>query len=922
MHSSTKADIPRWFLALVQVTGQRPSPIPNTGHGKGASDGGLFLDFLCPQQSPSRMGSSLPRPQKKLAARRRRPNAGFLRSYTSASGTEQAISMEDTAADQTEQHSEESLEPQYSSRNEDPTLEDRTLEDRTLEDPMLEDPTFEDPTLEELHWTLQDPTSDHFDKVWDLYLEAGSPPEYNSEVLYYLSRSPNSQHQEWAWIVFQNIPHSERTNRNYGHIIGSQYLSEPPWVAPHVISICKQALSTPLAGPCIVWNLLYAAKSGNWSQISEIWSLTSEIESDPALHLTVLDAFKKNSFLAKGLLGLVEYLELEKGDQRLLALARLFFDQVLADNSLLSAVTTSDLLQVLEKYRHIRSLEESDYIEVIARLNTSDAWPESVRSIFFYRQFRLEIPNWHPPKKLLTCLFDRAVAFEMLDSILYLLEELAHFEKKPSIAAYREALQAFSKAGDVHKVHYIFDRLVADYGNPKSRRLLSPLLVVHAQVGDVYETQRHFDRISAEFGLRPNTICWNILIQTYVAAGDASGAASVLTRMLNQNETPSSHTYGTIMGLFARRNDLLNVRQLFYQAKSSNVEITLPMARMLLQAYLKNDDYEQAEKLIFDYWQSVSGATPMALFNTRLRHHASRVEKRYFTRILGAADALGLEPDAGTYAAIMYAHVITRQSGEARTVLLKMVAAGIEPTEVHYSLLMLAYLSHGNHNMVNATFREMQARLGKGRKDARIVYLKTQLERDIWNAKMTDTLAEDVSFPYSEEALRASTNVDSDPTPPKILPLHASGSPEPHALTLHYHNMIKAYGSVSTVEKTHEALDHYLQSRPSTISRDQKMAELPFDLIKYLMLAHLKVEEFTVVEQYWNNLWPRIISFATRVDPDQFFSADSARAGREAAERAAIEDAEAAAKRVADLEIAVVQEYNKFEELNFTPGNF
>ncbi|OQD84265.1 hypothetical protein PENANT_c013G04639 [Penicillium antarcticum] len=904
MHNPTKADVPHWFLALLQVTGQRPSPVPNTDHGKGTTDGGgMFLDFLCPQQAQRSVGSGLSRPQKKPAMRRRRSNTGFVRSYTSASGTEQAISTEQTASDEIEKWAEQLLEPQNSEEPRKPLIT----------------PSEQRRMLKELDLTFQQP-SKQYNKVWKLYLAAGSPPRYSSAVLSYLSDSTNSQHQDWAWTVFQTIPHSKRSSENYQHILSSQYLPEPPWDPPHVVSICNQALFTPLAGVCIKWSLLYATKNANWSQFSEIWTLTSKIPGLPKNHLRALDAFRNRdipaSFLVRGLLSLVEYLELGKEDHRLLTLARLLFDQVLSDDSLLWLIPTSDLLQLIEKYRPLGVLQESAYMKIITRLHSSDARPEFVQSILFYRQFRSEIPDGRPPKKLLVRLFDGAVAFEMTDNVTYLLDEFAQFQTKPSISAYREALKAFSKARDVSKVHQTFDRLVVDHGNPKSRKLLTPLLSIHAHLGDARETQRHFDRISAEFGLRPNTICWNLLIQAYVTAENPSGAASTLARMMKQHETPNSHTYGTIMALFAKRGDASNVRQLFYQAKLSNVEITMPMVDILLRAYLRSDEYFKAESLVREFWESVRGGSPMHLWNTLLWYHAFKVQKRYFSRLLGYTGELGLDPDAGTYAAIMYAHAITRQAGEAHLVLSKMAEAGIEPTEQHYSLLMLAYMRKGDRDMVHVILHEMQARLGKVGKSASLLNLRTQLERDLENAKRSRTPVEDMSYPHAEAALMKSINQYKDDSPPsKTLSFDASGSAKPHAPALHYQHLIKAYGNTAAIDKTHQLLDQYLKSKPSTSSRDQNMAELPVDLIKSLMFAHLKAHEFMKVEEYWNLLWPRMIKSATRLDLDRVLPNKTGRAAKEAAERTAEEAAETAAQEADDLELAVIEAFEEVQAL-------
>jgi pentatricopeptide repeat-containing protein PET309 len=739
----------------------------------------------------------------------------------------------------------------------------------------------------QLAFLLRQNLPDQYDKVWKLYLAAGSPSKYNSAVLSYLSESSNYNHQERAWTVFQNIPSWKRTDDNYHNILFSQHLTNPPR-NPHVVSICQQALSTPSAGFCIQWSLVYATKNRNWSLISEIWRLIYEIPDCSRMQLRkYLDAFRNQDFpafsLARDLVSLAEYLELGNGDRQLLEFALHLFHRFIRDEELPRLTPTSTLLQLFRKYRSLGFVRVHDYLKMIDHFQSSNTRPDFVQSIIFYRQFRLDMPD-EPLGKLLTRLFDRAVAFEMTDSVAYFLDELAHFQGKPTIAAYREALQTFSKAGDVSKVHRTFDRFLADHGNPKSRRLLSPLLSVHAGLGDVPETQRQFDRISAEFGLHPNTVCWNILIQAYATAGDVLGAASTFANMMKQGEKPSSHTFGTIMALFAKRGDIQNVRRLIREAMKMRVEITRPMIDTIVRVYLKHDKAGLAESLISANWEKATGGSPVQLWNTLLWHYAFKVSKLTFSRILGDMGKLGLIPDAGTYGAIIFSHAIAQQPDTARSMLRKMAQAGIEPTEQHYSIVMFAYMKKRNRDMVHAILREMQTRFGRVGLSASLVNLQMQLQRDLENAKRSNTPAESLSFPHAEKALMASiTQFNDDPSQAKALSFDSSGSAKEHFPAMHYQHLIRAYGDEGAIDKARQALDQYLQSRQSTSSSDQPMAKLPFGFVKCMMSAHLKAHEFMKVEEYWNLLWPDIITFAARFNLDQMLAATSKRAAKRVA---------------------------------------
>ncbi|KAJ6190701.1 hypothetical protein N7519_000722 [Penicillium mononematosum] len=610
-------------------------------------------------------------------------------------------------------------------------------------------------------------------------------------------------------------------------------------------------------------------KHRQWSKITSLWSSLLQTPENERLPLdSLLDRFDRFHLpeysFSRHILALFAYLQ--KGTGKLSAakedFSRRLIKRFIASHDMVKTTPLPTLLSLLRGSRPLGLFTNRHYFDLMEVFLKSKHRSEFVKCILVYRQMRLESPDATPFSYTIRAILDRLLEFNMTESMIYFLDEEAHFDEynRPSIRSYHEIMDAFSKIGDVRTVQDLFDRLLADHGSPKTQRSVAPLLAVHARLGDVAETRRQFERIPMEFGLPLNTVCWNILLLAYTTAKDLSGAVSTFSQMRENYVHPNSYTFGTLMGIFAERGDVEAIRQLLKEAQKSRVQISRPMLDTAVMVYCKNGQLGHAEELVANSWNLAVGGSPLRMWNFLLMRYAFRVSKFSFRRVLDRMGRLGLKPDQMTYAAVMAAYVYAKQVDRAQDTLRKMHEAGLQATEHHYSILLLGYVKQRNRDMVHVLSREIQARFGRVGMEASLLNLRMQTARDVENAKDLQTPVEDIVLENAE----------------KIDGRRPEGSAVESFTATHYQRLIDAYGTQGGAEKALQIFTHYMQLRRTAGSSDgDALGSLPIDFIKAVMNAYAETNNYEKVEECWNSIMERASEEARTCDLDKTLFARS-----------------------------------------------
>lgn len=846
-----------YFILLHASNRSRPHSLRAAENSGLAADDTTrpFLDFLYPPKSQSFAFSWVARAKNGfLLRKKKRSPPDLARSYVS-DASNSASQLANIYQDVKQSQDEENI-----SRD---TDQDRHEKEAALK-ALLDAPDPRD-----------------YDKAWDLWMDIGEPPGLRSSVLEYLSNSTSLVDLNRAQRLFDTIPSEARSEKDYLHATMSLLRAGK---YPDVKRVCAEAMAKDLGIPA--WSLALASfvETTQWSDTLDLWdSRPAGLEKD--LSHPALSQVKSLSDLPDRVLSLAQYLKGQEEadrDSRAAELAPFLLKMIFTSSDMMRDITTEMILHLTQAFKELGFLTAEHYYSAMDILQSLEVRSNVIRSIVVYRNFRWHLSSQIPQRKLLESLLRTLTSLEVTHGIQYLLDEFTYFYGKPSVEAYKLALTAFSRAGDVVNVQKTFNDLVAEYGEPVSGQLerkprtlrwVAPLLHVHARVGNVEETQKQFNRIS-EFGLKLNRVCWNILLSAYTNAQDVDGALNVWRQMIGAGHKPDSYTFGTLMGLCANRGDIDGVRHLFQLARENRVPITTAMLDTIVEVYCNNSRLDDAEEVAEASLALDLEGSRTRMWNVLLWSYAFRADLDAVSRIYSRMEAVGVPPDGMTYAALMLALALIGKPDSARRILRTLHRSRrVHATEFHYTIILYAYVKARNRDMAHIIYREIEERFQNPGLSPRLQMLKTFLDRDSQLALETGSRdPSDVHLAMSEEFLiKAIAEFDIRQFASKQ-PRPGTGKQPLHEAfpALYYEYLITAYGTLGAYGKVGELFDEYMQKgRLVSHGQKEKGGPPPLRLLAALMYAHLRAGQYAKVEECWKMALPRAIQLASRPDIEE-----------------------------------------------------
>ncbi|KAJ5629148.1 hypothetical protein N7528_002805 [Penicillium herquei] len=842
-------DAAHWLLALTQPSDQPYSFVPNPSRrNQSSSDANIpFLDFLYPQKTQEFAASRLSRLSKGVGLRRRkRTIPGLRRTYVS-----EAIS-----APQVEQlHS-------------------------TSSEIAIDEPSKPIEAIKNLWLGLKsrDRSRVHYDNVWVLFLAAGRPAEALSELCAFLSKSNKQVNIDRAWETFLLI--SEPSDNDFFHITQSQLQLKKP---PKLIEICELALKFKRARSVFSLSFLHFIKRYDWPHAQKIWVLRSQLNDEHKGRIISpnWDLRLPSEVVNKLTSYLVRKKDLVENDVRILRnIAEFLLEHLSTSLDMLKDTPMDTLNTIMHNYRSLEISGLQHYVNIIETLQSASVRTDFARSLVFYHQMRLFFhpqlskhdANFHARKKMLSRQVELLTQFEMPDQVLYFLDEIGHFYGKPSIQNYKDALNLFAHTGDVSQVNLVFDKLLADHGNPKSRRLVTPLLLVHANVGNVSETLNQFRRLQDEFQLQPNTVCWNIVLTAYVTNDDLAGAFSHFSNMVQNGVQLDSHTFGIMMGICANRGDISGVRRLLQQAEEQKVPVTMPMLATVAQAYISGGRIDLAEQLAETSLDSKVEGSPMRMWNSLLMQYAFRIDYRSFKRVWNRMTSVGLTPDATSYTADLLRMALIGSADKARMTLRRLHKQRVfHATEVHYAIVLLAYIKIRNLEMAHVILQEVISRFPNSGLASSLQSFEEEIAPDLKAARQDETNDDANERLKKAEVLLIESIANRDFTALASKLPSTRGRKEALAKSFNTWNheyLIKQYGANGAMSLARGLFDKYLSSSDATSPQGGESVPAPIRLVTAMMTAHLREDQFEEVDECWQLALSSAIKLASRINVD------------------------------------------------------
>lgn len=797
------------------------------------------LDFLYPPQTQEFLATCLVRPPKRLAPRRRKNVVlNPTRSYSSES--DGANPDDGQSAYEREIQTEEK--------------ERQALARKRLA--LLFD-----------HQTQKD-----YAAAWSLYDHAGRPPDVIPALLKYMCLSTQARDQGRIKRLFDALPVESRTEEDYFCMAVSYLNIDSPFEMKLVV---QEALANGVGTSS--WGLGFAQflKTERWSQVQQLWDQRPQtIEGN---WLPLVSPYLDVDSLPETMLNLAAFAEDQSDNSAIREYSLGLLDYLFESVESVENITTETLLLLSRQYGDLDILKAAHYFRLIETLASSTTRATFIKSIVVYRQFRWQVDSEAPPISVLRCILKGLYAFHITNGVRYILDEFTYFHGRPWRGDYKWALTIFARAGDVSQVNQIFEMLVKQHGKELSRKLLTPLLYVHARVGNVADTLAQFQRVSEEFNREPNTVCWNILLTAYSKSDDFTGTLSTFEQMLKNGVEPDSYTFGILMGICANRGDIDSVLRLLTVAKERQVEITAPMLDPIVETYCNNQLHDLAEQVAEACVGLQVKGSMVRMWNLLLWNHAFRLDLDAVSRLHSRMEAIGIRPDGMTYAAFMLSLVLVKKTDAARRVLRSFHRSRrIQATQFHYAIILYGYVKARNAEMVDIIFNEIKERFDQPSFSSNLLMLRDQVNLDLAQLRDEDNPSDvnrrlEQAENFLMEAIRGSDTAvlaSKYPSPGTHRQSRREAFP-----AMYYEALITAYGTIGSQHKVEELFEQFTHHQQELYRFADGRNLPPLRLLAVLMHTHLTARQFDKVEECWLSAFPRSVKMASRIDIDEWLSA-------------------------------------------------
>ncbi|KAK0275959.1 hypothetical protein LTR35_010728 [Friedmanniomyces endolithicus] len=406
---------------------------------------------------------------------------------------------------------------------------------------------------------------------------------------------------------------------------------------------------------------------------------------------------------------------------------------------------------------------------------------------------------------------------------------------------------------EYYKEHY------PDYEDQKS--VLASTVYLHARRCDLEKAQAAFDeavRLTAQHNELPPLPCWNALIHAHSRTNDLEGGVRRLQALIDKGFVPTVFSFHPVTEILAKRGDVESVKKLLAQYDDFATEQHhTALTGSLLTALVNSEGIQEAEAVLKDLIEEVkSGKVRGALtgcFNILLTGHALRRDLDATMRTYRWMFEEGTRMDANTYAALIQAFTVHRQTNSAYKILrVVMRDKRLEPTAFHYALVMTGYVNQGNYDTALEVHQAMRQRHIEPTVSSNEIYLKAKALHEQENKTVSDVLGQepttlDTTIRRMKELLRFSSDgkelAAKQPRLGRGLGPPATASPAAYVKFLIY-----AHGRRRCLTAVKELFSMYQEKVGGSGPAN---ADAPLSLLTTLMTANLQAKEHDEVERCW-----------------------------------------------------------------------
>ncbi|XP_004301846.1 PREDICTED: pentatricopeptide repeat-containing protein At1g19720-like [Fragaria vesca subsp. vesca] len=213
------------------------------------------------------------------------------------------------------------------------------------------------------------------------------------------------------------------------------------------------------------------------------------------------------------------------------------------------------------------------------------------------------------------------------------------------------------------------------------------MITGYIQNGDADQAMDLFQMMERDGKVKRNTASWNSLIAGYAQLGEINEALRIFRKMQTFGVSPNAVTLLSILPACASLAAMKKVKEIHGSVFRRNLEFELPVANSLIDTYAKSGNIEYS-RTIFDRMASKDIITWNSAISGYVLHGHPDVALDLFDRM----KQLGLKPNRGTFAAVLYAYSLAKMVNEGIEALSSISEEyQIIPGPEHYSAIVDLY---------------------------------------------------------------------------------------------------------------------------------------------------------------------------------------------------------------------------------------
>jgi pentatricopeptide repeat-containing protein PET309 len=477
-----------------------------------------------------------------------------------------------------------------------------------------------------------------------------------------------------------------------------------------------------------------------------------------------------------------------------------------------------------------------------------------------YRQYRQAGEEFQPSRGFLYSFISAAVEVKDMQYALVLLADWRTFYQDPPSSLTAIIIKGLAESGNIADA----ERMLNDFAEKQQGTGLNikhfyPLLQFHAQRAAPESIKEGFDRIRAH-SLKPDVVCWNILLNGYEKADQLDDVMVTLSSMIDAEIQPDNYTIGTVMAAAASRGDTELCINMLQMAESNGVSKTTIMHDCMVLAFLNDDRTSRAEEYATKVTETTPRLASTRMWNQIMTHHALNDAREVVVantvRVASHMRSLNVPSDALSLACLLRAYVVHGKPDRARNILREKAAGKYPSAALHYAIVMDGYATMRQFEKGIRLHAEMVQRGVQADRNTKLALqrlqlasVKTRLDTDEPQLPGARTVVVDELL---EELMPLLEGSQVPREPVELYSSHMSGPQDTAAkflaLPLSFYNSIRSFDVVEALLKRYEQLH-------TNATNDQAPLRLILQMMK---LAYHEGKHSEV-----DRLWPLAIGKAT-----------------------------------------------------------